>query len=372
MKKNITFAFQAGRKKRLATKNLSYGKEFFYSYHSFDREFGNIRVIEFDADNNLFRKVRSILYKSIRYITTIPFYSEKVINRNNKKILKHTEYLICVNQRVCFSLMPISLIKKIRGSLKITVFVMGLFLDIKRHPIRMFLRDFFIKFFCWFSDNIIFLSENEMSFATANYSKYSNKFYFLPFSIDTDFWVDIEKNNSKSHILFIGNDEKRDFEFVKKIPMQIPSYNFIFISKFIHEKEFDGVQNLKIINGKWSEDTLSDKELREIYKKSIISLIPLHDSYQPSGQSVALQSMSMGIPTMITRTKGFWDYSKFEHKENIIFMESNNLEDWVLMINNLIKDEKLRNHIGQKSIENTKVNYNLEIFYAKLKEIMFT
>jgi glycosyltransferase involved in cell wall biosynthesis len=82
--------------------------------------------------------------------------------------------------------------------------------------------------------------------------------------------------------------------------------------------------------------------------------------------------MSMGIPTMITKTKGFWDYSKFEHKENIIFMESNNIEDWVLMINNLIEDEKLRNHIGQKSIENTKVNYNLEIFYAKLKEIMFT
>ena len=28
--------------------------------------------------------------------------------------------------------------------------------------------------------------------------------------------------------------------------------------------------------------------------------------FQPSGQSVALQSMSLGIPVMITETKGFW------------------------------------------------------------------
>ena len=47
--------------------------------------------------------------------------------------------------------------------------------------------------------------------------------------------------------------------------------------------------------------------LKEIYDKSFISLIPLKDSLQPSGQSVALQSMSMMVPVIITKTVGFWD-----------------------------------------------------------------
>ena len=38
---------------------------------------------------------------------------------------------------------------------------------------------------------------------------------------------------------------------------------------------------------------------------AFISIIPIVDSLQPSGQSVALQSMAMEIPVMITKLMDF-------------------------------------------------------------------
>ena len=62
-----------------------------------------------------------------------------------------------------------------------------------------------------------------------------------------------------------------------------------------------------MIKGHWNKQLISDEELRKIYSDASLSIIPIRNSYQPSGQSVALQSMSMGVPVMITYTDGFWD-----------------------------------------------------------------
>ena len=61
------------------------------------------------------------------------------------------------------------------------------------------------------------------------------------------------------------------------------------------------LQNVKVIPGYWGNESLTDSELKDIYLNSILSIIPLK-STQPSGQSVALQCMSLGIPVLITKT----------------------------------------------------------------------
>ena len=53
----------------------------------------------------------------------------------------------------------------------------------------------------------------------------------------------------------------------------------------------------------------------EVYKKSGLTIIPLKNSYQPSGQSVTLQSMAVGTPVMITKTDGFWDLNSFANNK---------------------------------------------------------
>ena len=81
----------------------------------------------------------------------------------------------------------------------------------------------------------------------------------------------------------------------------------MYISK---EKE-----NIKHIKGSWRSGILTDVQILDEYKKADLVIIPLSETTQPSGQSVALQSMSSGTPVLITRTKGFWDEINFINKK---------------------------------------------------------
>ena len=58
-----------------------------------------------------------------------------------------------------------------------------------------------------------------------------------------------------------------------------------------------------------------------LYHDADLTIIPLIDTLQPSGQSVALQSIVCGTPVLITKTSGFWDPTKFKNKINIMFFE---------------------------------------------------
>ena len=95
-------------------------------------------------------------------------------------------------------------------------------------------------------------------------------------------------------------------------------------------------------------------------------IIPLVESSQPSGQSVALQSMSLGIPVMISRTSGFWDDKEFFQEKNIIFVEENTPENWVNKIKLILNNDKLLNQISTNSRNLINEKYNLEIFYNNL------
>ena len=186
---------------------------------------------------------------------------------------------------------------------------MGLFVNQSKNIIRKYLRKKFIILLLKISTNIIFLSKSEKIFAEKNYSRYKEKMFFLPFPVDSKFWYKDKPNNNKK-VLFIGNDGKRDYELVTNIARKMVNYEFIFVSK-----QFEGInlpKNVKLYQGKWADNEISDIEIREIYAESFVSIIPLKDSIQPSGQSVALQSMSMNIPVIITKTKGFWEEEKFK------------------------------------------------------------
>ena len=95
-----------------------------------------------------------------------------------------------------------------------------------------------------------------------------------------------------------------------------------------------------------------------MYSQSKLTIIPLKNSLQPSGQSVALQSMSMNTPVIITQTDGFWDVENFKHKENIYFIDKNKVSDWEIAIEELENDEKIyqKIQINAKSLIDQKFN----------------
>ena len=341
--KTITYITNPLRIKRLEEK--TYAKEFLYYFQEFDESDWKTNLIELEdlikknPLNLILYFVEKIFIKSVK----IPFYGHKLNLKENFKTIKKSNFLILTNETMAYSILAPLLITPKKNFPKTVLFVMGLF-DIENS--NNFIKKYFLKIFLSRLDKFIFLSKNEYKFAKENFSEYSSKFDYLDFAIDYTFWnVENSKKDMSLPILFNGNDQNRNYKLMKKIINEMKKEQFIIISNNIDE-EFN---NAKIYSTSLRDDKLSDSELKEIYNSTCISLIPLKETIQPSGQSVALQSICSNNLVLITPTKGFWNYEKFVNKDHLIFVEGG-LNEWVATIND-VKSKKIN---SQKIIENSK------------------
>ena len=373
----MTYIFLGDRRKKL-TENIGkeFPKEFFYSYLQFLEEDNDLNLIEFSTRNersNFSRKYVSKFDKLFRKITNLPFFSSQIVTLNNLRQIKKSEQVVMVGDRIACSLIfQLFLYKILRKKITTSVFVMGLFSNPPKNIIKNFLQDFFLRLLVFSVSNFIFLGEGEKLYAEERFKKYYKKFYFLPFCIDTNFWTNDKdfSNESRKDILFIGNDGKREYKKVIEIARIMPNYNFTVITRRIQHDE-DIPINMKLINGGWSVDnSLSDLEIKNSYKSARLTFIPLRDSLQPSGQSVALQSMAMGTPVLISNTKGFWDRKNFIDNENIIFLHKNDIMSWKEAIEDIYSNEIKLKRVSKLGSKLIKENYNLEIFHSNLKKIL--
>tara|TARA_B100001029_G_C15060319_1_gene457870 strand:- start:157 stop:1248 length:1092 start_codon:yes stop_codon:yes gene_type:complete len=360
--KKITFVFLSDRKKRLETGD-SYAKEFFYSYHHLNSRYKNVKIIEFDNSKD------SFLDKLLRKLSDLPFFSSKIINKENFKILLKNNVLILTNQRVGFSILPLLIFLKIIKRLKVNIFIMGLFNKKTNYKIKSFFRSIFIGVLVFFTNNIIFLSEGEYKYAINKLPFWKNKFIFIPFSIDHDFWKFKEKNNDKKEILFIGNDGQRDYKFVIELAKHLSDFNFTFVTNNISNEDIQS-DNVTLINGSWGNKEYSDKFIHQLYTSASATIIPIKESLQPSGQSVALQSMSSGTPVIITKTKGFWAPNDFNDNTNILFATNNELSEWENKIYSIINDKKFSKKIASNAENTIKNKYTLDIFDTKIENLI--
>ena len=99
-----------------------------------------------------------------------------------------------------------------------------------------------------------------------------------------------------------------------RLTLKMPDVNFTIVSKNVDTYKFG--PNVTVHNGSWRSEELDDI-LLESYINSSLTILPIKETFQPSGQSVSLQSMSCGTPVMITKTKGFWDNENFIDGKNI-------------------------------------------------------
>ena len=217
---------------------------------------------------------------------------------------------------------------------------------------------------------LIFLGNGEYELAKNMYPEFKEKFIFIPFGLNLDFWKPSRKYSpkNKGYILFVGNDGNRDFDKVLQIANSINEINIKIITNQNFSKKPIN-DNVEIIYGDWHKTSLSDMELKSYYENALLTFLPLKETYQPSGQSVALQSMSLGIPVVITKTMGFWEPSKFDNYKNIVFLEENNVDNWVDVITSISKNEKLLNEISSNSIATIKQFYDQNEFFNKIDQL---
>ena len=365
--KKITYVFLQGRKKRLSS-NINISKEFFYTYFFAKDNFPNVNIVEMENYNNSFsqfvlRKFDSLINK----LSKLPIYTYAILKRKNIKIFCESDFILLSTDRVAFSCLPLILLAKKRNkNIKISFFVMGLFSNFPNYSFQKKVRKFLINIMFKNVDKIFFLGKAEYEYAEENYSKIVNKFVFLPFSVDTEFWMPNASKNfdNKKNILFIGNDGNRDYDFVLRLAKNMSDYNFKFITEKIRDVNLP--KNVSLIQGSWAIEQLTDEEIREIYDSSKITIIPLKNTNQPSGQSVALQSMSMKTPVIITKVDGFWDHSNFIANNHLIFINENNVDLWKDQIMKLYDDQEKYEHIVNNARNLIMNKYNLDVFNSEV------
>lgn len=366
--KNNTFVFSSPRKKNYKNKTVQ-AKDFYYGIFNPSFNEKNINIIEFEKSNN----ITSFILSKLDYLFTktfsLPFYTAKLTNFNNLKLFNSSKNIFLINENVgCSAILLLFFTKK---NIRINLFVMGLYSKKLKFNFLKRIHYLLILILVNNVSNVLFLGKAEYQKAKLVHKNKSEKFMYFPFSVDTDFWTpntsfDLSKNN---YILFVGNDGNRNSELLIEIANKLPQYNFIFISKI------PNLQNIKLvnvnhINGSWADSELNDNDLKNIYNNARLTILPLKESTQPSGQSVAMQSMSIGVPVIISKTSGFWDSQKFYNDEHIIFEELNTLDSWVQKINSVYDDLDMLNKISKQGRELILTEFNLEKFYNRLDKLI--
>lgn len=358
----ITYVFSKGRiskfnnQKPLAT-------EFYYGAIEFLNQNYDVKILEFTNTKSIvFKTFDKILNKFL----SLPFSTSQIIKINNLKLILNSKNLILINENVGFSVLPMLLLVKYFKKINVTLFVMGLYSKKIQYPIFKSLHFFIIKILTSNVDQVFFLGKGELEKAKYIHKKSKNYFYF-PFHIDFNFWkypnLDINKN---SGILFVGNDGNRDPKTFNKIAHNFPDINFTVVSNI---NEFDtSLNNLNMLKGNWESNLISDIQLKQIYSTNRLTVIPLLESSQPSGQSVALQSMSVGIPVLINKTEGFWDDEMFKDNFNIFFIENNNIDEWTKKINQIYFNLELLEKVSKNARNTVNSELNMKQLFLKLKK----
>ena len=83
----ITYIYQAGRTARINDLENS-AKEFFYGYFHMKKAYPDTSHLEFDNRSNI--SMTKLLNNFIRKLSGLPFFSDLIINSNNKKVLKNS------------------------------------------------------------------------------------------------------------------------------------------------------------------------------------------------------------------------------------------------------------------------------------------
>lgn len=368
-KKNILFFYLSGRKEKI-NGNIRYAEEMFYGYHYFNKNNYQTDIIEFSTKKGVLNKIYFLLIeKKLRNILKLPIYWSFLTSYSNLKQLTKSNYAIFSNNRVGFaSLIIISIAKLFRKKPVTLCFVMGLFSRVPKYRFIIFLQNILLRYFTNNMDKLIFLGKAEYDFACNKYPKKMENFYILPFSVDLKIWNVKNNIRKKRQILFVGNDGFRDFKFAEEIANNFKDLNFVFVSQQISKSSLS--DNSKVYNGSWGENSISDSELSDLYNESYMTIVPLKNSLQPSGQSVTLQSMACGTPVIISKTEGFWDNENLNHNENIVFTNENDIETWKKYIEELLVDTEKYNKLRNNGLNTIKTKYDLNKFSQLIEKIL--
>ncbi len=202
---------------------------------------------------------------------------------------------------------------------------------------RAFLNGLFLKKM----RNIVY-TETERLLMLEKYALPSGNTIVNQFGVDISFWQTAAYEHN-GYVLAIGSDGKRDYELLVRAATEIQAQFVIVTNKEIGCQVPD---NVKILKSDWLSNSLTDKDICDLYAGASIVVIPLQQTTQPSGQSVCLQAMSCGRPVVLSAISGLWSEEILRNEETVVLTDPGNISDLTRRIDELLGDESRCVRIG--------------------------
>lgn len=184
------------------------------------------------------------------------------------------------------------------------------------------------------------------------------------FGVDSTFWHSDSEKNDDQYILAVGNDSMRDFALLIEVAKRIGKKVVV-----VTRRELFGEipANMEVVKGAWHSQELSDVALRGMYRKAFCVIVPLKESFQPSGQSVTLQAMACEKPVILTRTSGLWDRTNLRHNDNILLVEPGNIDQILFCLKDLENKAMKSKELGKNARRYVLEHARIEFFADRLE-----
>lgn len=218
---------------------------------------------------------------------------------------------------------------------------------------------------CFRKMDVHLFGEGELVPISEKYGLKADELTVNYFGVDTRFWNNDPEVADEGYLLSVGNDAMRDFSTLLEAAKLVDRPLYIVTRR---EITGDIPDNVTIIKGAWHSRELDDIALRDMYRKAFAVIVPLHESFQPSGQSVTLQAMACEKPVIVTKTAGLWDHTNLKHRENLLFVEPGEPQEIVDCLTLLHNKSTGSKELGREARKYVLDHARIEFFALRIEE----
>ncbi|MCK5416068.1 glycosyltransferase family 4 protein [Candidatus Parcubacteria bacterium] len=248
---------------------------------------------------------------------------------------------------------------------------LSFFANILSIPSRLIQKSLFKK-----SDAIVCASVDyiENSSIKNIYFKNREKFYEIPFGVDTEkFKFKKNINNDDKTILFVGGLDRAHyfkginilFEAISKL--KIKNYRLKVVGdgelkgEYINKSKQLGLNNKVEFLGR-----ISDIDLSKEYQKADLFVLPSINNHEAFGL-VLLEAMACGVPVIASSLPGV--RSVFKDEEQGLLVEPNNKNDLTKKIETILLNDSLREEMSRNSLKLINEKYSWKKVGEKLSKL---
>jgi len=215
------------------------------------------------------------------------------------------------------------------------------------------------------NQQVVLFADSERAETIRQFDVEPDRIHVNPFGVDVDFWT--PASAEKEFILAVGNDGRRDYATLVAAALGLDVPVKILTARPLPDPLPPHIQHLR---GSWHAPAVTDDELRDLYRRALAVVVPLEDSIQPSGQSVALQAMACGRPVILTRTRGLWTGDGFLDGRDLLLVDPGSAESLRAAMKRLLDDAALREQIGLSARRAVQSGGRIDAFAGRLGDIL--